>query len=132
MSLDRLLGTWDLVMQHVAVAAPVTGRQRYERVLGGAFVLLHWTYDAADFPDALALLDEGSVHYFDVRGVTRVFDLHVDDAGWSMVRRDPDPWQRSSAVFVGPDAMDGRGENSHDGGSTWEHDYAVSYRRVAP
>jgi hypothetical protein len=35
MSLDRLLGAWDFTMHHSAMAEPVTGRQRYERVLDG-------------------------------------------------------------------------------------------------
>ena len=130
MSLDRLVGTWELTMRHVAVPEPVGGRLRYERVLGGAFLLLHWTYDRPEFPDAIAVLDERSYHSFDVRGVTRVFDLHVDEEGWSMVRRDADFWQRSSARFLGQDAMEGTGENSSDGGATWQHDFAVSYARL--
>jgi hypothetical protein len=72
MSLDRLLGTWNFTMSHSALSEPVTGRQRYERVLNGAFVMLHWAYDHPEFPDAIAMLDERAYHYFDVRGVTRV------------------------------------------------------------
>ncbi|MEA2462075.1 MAG: hypothetical protein QOH90_2252 [Actinomycetota bacterium] len=130
MSLDRLLGTWKVTMHHVAMSEPVVGRQHYERVLDGAFVMLHWTYDHPDFPDAIAMLDGSTCHYFDVRGVTRLFDLEIDDSGWSMIRRDPDFWQRSAAKFVGPDAMDGTGENSHDGGATWQHDFSMSYVRA--
>ena len=130
MSLDRLLGTWDVTMRHVAVPEPVTGQQRYERVLDGAFVVLHWTYDAPEFPDALAVLDEHSCHSFDVRGVTRTFEMHVDDAGWSMSRTGEDFWQRSSAAFLGTEAMEGTGENSYDGGATWQHDFSISYVRV--
>lgn len=131
MSLERLLGTWDFTMRHAALPEPVSGRQRYERVLDGAFVMLHWTYEHPDFPDAVAVLDQRSLHYFDVRGVIRVFDLAFDDSGWSMIRRDEDYWQRSSARFVGADATEGTGENSHDSGDTWEHDYSISCVRVA-
>ena len=131
MSLDRLLGTWDVTMQHVAVPEPVRARQTYERVLDGAFVLLRWTYEHPDFPDAMALLDDHAWHSFDVRGVVRVFDLRVDDAGWSVVRRDADFWQRSAVAFTGPDRMEGTGENSHDQGVTWQHDFAISYTRRA-
>jgi hypothetical protein len=130
MSLDRLLGTWTITMHHVALAEPVVGHQRYQRVLAGAFVRLDWTYDHPEFPDAIAMLDERTVHYFDVRGVTRLFDLEIDDSGWSMVRRDADFWQRSSARFSGPDGMEGTGENSYDGGATWQHDFSVSYARL--
>ncbi len=38
MSLDPLLGTWEIAMRHVAVPEPVAGRQQYERILDGAFV----------------------------------------------------------------------------------------------
>ena len=129
MSLDRLLGTWAVTMRHVAVPEPVLARQTYERVLDGAFVLLRWTYERPEFPDAIALLDEGSYHSFDVRGVARVFALRVDDTGWSIERRDDDFWQRSAVSFLGPDAMEGTGENSSDQGATWQHDFAISYAR---
>jgi len=130
MSLDRLIGTWDFTMDHAALSQPVCGRQRYERVLDGAFVMLHWTYDHPDFPDAIALLDKHAYHYFDVRGVTRAFDLTVDDSGWAMVRHDEDFWQRSVGRLHGTDAIHGTGENSHDAGTTWQHDFSMSLVRV--
>lgn len=129
MSLDRLLGTWDISMQHVALPQPVLGRQRYEPVLDGAFVMLDWTYDHPDFPNAIALLEPTAFHCFDVRGISRVYDLQVDERGWSMIRRDPDFWQRSSTRFIGADAMEGSGENSTDGGRTWQHDFTMTWSR---
>ena len=130
MSLDRLLGTWNITMNHSALSEPVSGRQRYERVLNGAFVMLHWTYAHPDFPDAIAMLDERTYHYFDVRGVTRVFDLEIDDSGWAMIRRDEDFWQRSSGTFRGTDTIDSTGENSFDAGCSWQHDFSMSSARV--
>ena len=38
-ALDRLLGTQELTMHHSAMSEPVTGWQRYKRVVDGAFVL---------------------------------------------------------------------------------------------
>jgi hypothetical protein len=129
-ALDRLLGTWKFTMHHSAMSEPVTGRQRYERVLDGAFVLQHWTYAHPDFPDAMALIAEDRYHHFDVRGITRVFDFEVDDAGWSMIRLDEDFSQRSTARFCGPDAMESTGEVSHDNGVTWQPDFTMTYQRV--
>ncbi|MGH2586327.1 MAG: hypothetical protein ACRDJE_15545 [Dehalococcoidia bacterium] len=128
--LDRLLGTWDFTMHHSAMSEPVTGRQRYEGVLDGAFVLLHWTYDHPDFPDALALLSDDRCHYFDVRGIIRVFNLKIDDAGWSMIRLDEDFSQRYTARFSGPDVMESTGEMSHDGGTTWQPDFTMRWQRI--
>lgn len=129
--LDRLLGTWEFTMHHSQLSEPVTGRQRYERALDGAFVLLRWTYDHPDFPDAMALLSKDRYHYFDVREVVRVFELEADDAGWSMIRLDEDFSQRTTARFRGPDAMDSTGEVSHDRGVTWQHDFTMTYQREA-
>jgi hypothetical protein len=129
-ALDRLLGTWEFTMHHSAVSETVTGRQRYERVLDGAFVLQHWMYYHPDFPDAMVLLSNDRYHYFDVRGITRVFDFEVDEAGWSMIRLDEDFSQRSTARFRGPDAMESTGEVSHDNGVTWQPDFTMTYRRV--
>ena len=129
-ALDRLLGTWEFTMHHSAMSVPVTGRQRYERVLDGAFVLQHWTYDHPDFPDAIALLSDDRYHYFDVREITRVFELEVDDAGWSMIRLDEDFSQRYTARFCGPDVMESTGEMSHDNGVTWQPDFTMTYQRV--
>ena len=129
MSLDHLLGTWDVTMRHVAMPDPVLGRQTYERVLDGAFVMLRATYDHPDVPDGLVLLSEDEYHYFDVRGVTRVFELETSDSGGTMVRRDADFWQRASWSVVGPDELEGTGENSHDQGTTWEPDFTMTYTR---
>ena len=129
-TLDRLLGTWEITMHHSAMSEPITGRLRYERVLDGAFILQHWTYDHPDFPDAMALLSENRYHYFDVRGIVRVFDLEADDAGWSMIRLDDDFSQRFTARFRGPDVMDSSGEVSYDTGVTWQPDFTMTYQRV--
>jgi hypothetical protein len=130
MSLDALIGAWNITMRHVAMAQPVTGQQRYERVLDQAFVMLHWTFDHADFPDALALLDDRTFHYFDVRGVTRIFDFEIGSRGWAMTRRGDDFWQRCAATFVDVNTMEGAGENSHDAGASWQHDFDITYSRA--
>jgi hypothetical protein len=129
MSLDRLLGSWLITMQHSQVPTPITGRQQYERVLDGAFVMLRWTYAHPDFPDAIAIVDEHSYNYFDVRGVIRVFDFAIDEFGWSMTRLDETFSQRASARFTGEDTIDGNGEYSENSGATWHHDYSLTYQR---
>ena len=129
-ALDRLLGIWECTMHHSAMSEPVTGRQRYERVLDGTFVLQHYTYDHPDLPGAMALLSDDRYHYFDVRGIARVFELDVDEAGWSMIRLDDNFSQRSTARFRGPDVVESIEEVSHDNGVTWQPDFTMAYQRV--
>ena len=129
-TLDRLLGTWEFVMHHSAMSEPVTGRQRYERVLDGAFLLQHWTYSHPDFPDAMALLSVDRYYYFDVRGIVRVFSLQLDDTGWRMVHLDEDFSQCHTARFRGLHAMDSTGERSRDAGATWQPDFTMTFQRV--
>jgi hypothetical protein len=130
MSRDRLLGTWDVTMRHAAMTDPVSARQRYAWVLDGAYLQLTWTYDHPDFPDALALLTPEQMYYFDVRGVTRVFDLRFDDDGYVMTHPDPAFAQRFTARFDGPDVIETTGEYSDDGGKTWQHDFTTTSVRV--
>ena len=129
MDLDRLLGTWDLTMRHREMAEAVTGRQCYERVLDGAFVRLTWTYDHPDFPDVLAMLTEGEVHYFDVRGVVRVLTVSDDGDAWTQEHLAPGFSQRHVARFTTPDTIETVGERSADEGRSWEPDYTMTLVR---
>ena len=117
-------------MHHSEVAEPVNGVQRYERILDGAFVALDWTFEHPDFPDAFAVLDETHFHYFDVRGVIRVFDFEIDENGWRMTWIAPGFSQRSTAQFLGDDAIGVGGERSSDEGANWQHDFRMELHRA--
>jgi hypothetical protein len=100
-------------------------------VLDGAFVMLTWSYDRPDFPDAIAMLDEKRYHYFDVRGIIRVFDFALDDSGWRMTWLAPEFSQRSVARFDGDDRIDVVGDRSDDEGGTWTEDFRMTLIRSA-
>ena len=78
----------------------------------------------------MALLSDDRYHYFDVRGIVRVFDLDIDEDGWSMIRLDEDFSQRYAARFRGPDVIDITGEFSRDTGATWQADFTMHSQRV--
>jgi hypothetical protein len=128
--LERLLGTWELTMHHADLTQPVTGRHHYERVLDGAWVQLHWSYDHPDFPDATVFLSEARYHYFDVRGEQRTFELAAQGDTWSLVRIDDEFSQRSTSRFEGDDRVETTGERSFDAGATWEPDFTMTLRRL--
>ena len=131
--LDRLPGTWDLTMRHADIEEPVIGRHRYEWVLDEAFLQLRLAYERPDFPDAMALFSPERYYYFDVRGIARVFDLTLDDDGWSMTNVTGDGLsQRATARFTGDDTIEVTGERSTDTGATWEPDFTMNLRLATP
>ena len=71
-------------------------------------------------------------HYFDSRGVARVYDMTFSDNVWTLERHAPAPdfSQRFSGAFSDDgNTIAGRWESSSDG-SGWKPDFDLSYTRV--
>jgi hypothetical protein len=92
-------------------------------------------------PDGLCLVgldgDDGyTQHYFDSRGIARVYAMTFDGRDWTLERNAPDftPLsfhQRWFATFsTDRSRIEGRWESSPDG-STWELDFELTYHRIA-
>jgi len=90
----------------------------------------------------IAVAEEGDgheyvQHYFDSRGVVRVYRMTLRDGVWQLVRDRPDftPLafqQRYTGRFSADElAIDGRWEVSHDDGATWENDFGLTLRKVS-
>lgn len=92
-------------------------------------------------PDGIAIIgfDAGRDilfhHYFDSRGVARVYEMTFVDGIWTLERTRPDfsPLDFSQR-YVGRFSEDlrtitGAWEICHDG-STWEHDFELTYTKV--
>ena len=135
--LSVLVGTWSTVGTHPLVPDKTFhGRTSFGWIEGGAFLRMHSEIDEPEIPTAIALFgtddasDACSMLYFDERGVSRRYEVHVNGSEWRWWRDAPDFSQR----FVGTIAPDGRtivgrGEYSRDGGP-WEPDLALTYTRV--
>jgi hypothetical protein len=137
-ALDLFVGEWTL--QVLLPNAPA-GRTTFEWTLDGKYLQQRTENPQPEFPDALMLLsyDDGAYtqHYFDTRGVTRVYRMTLADGLWTLRRDEPDfsPLdfaQRFEGRFS-PDAttIEGRWEASHDTGITWEVDFALRYTRLS-
>ena len=93
--------------------------------------------DLPEAPDGIAIIGAGDEpdsfrqHYFDSRGVARIYEMTLRDGIWRLWRDAPDPFpQRFSATFSEDGAtIKGRWEKAEDG-STWETDFDLTYRRV--
>ena len=100
---------------------------------GERFLLQRTQSDHPDFPDALLVLGEtedGFVsHYFESRGVHRIYQLSFDDGVWRLWRDEPGFNQRFAGTFEDDgNRMVGLWEASEDG-SRWEPDLGITFVR---
>ncbi|MFL5617441.1 MAG: hypothetical protein ACJ79A_03495 [Gemmatimonadaceae bacterium] len=137
-ALAPLLGTWATEGRHPYVPDTVLhGEWSFERLEGGAFILLRSSTREPEIPSGLAVFgtDDASdvidMLYFDERGVSRRYEASMRDGVFRCWRNAPDFSQRF-ACTVAPDGrtMEARGELSRDG-STWEPDLSLTFTRIA-
>jgi hypothetical protein len=140
--LNPFVGEWDL---EVSLPSPddVRARAVFEWALDGRFLLQRTEISIPEAPDTISLIgvdprgDGLSQHYFDSRGVIRIYAMTFEDGVWTLQRDAPDFsdltfLQRYTGTFSDDgDTIDGRWETSHDEGATWEKDFDIAYRRVA-
>jgi hypothetical protein len=131
--LDVFVGEWSM-------EASGRGRAVFEWVLGGRFLLQRSQTPHPDAPDSLAIvgLDPGggaySQHYFDSRGVARMYAMTFNDGVWRLLREKPDfsPLafsQRFTGTFSDDaNTIAGLWEIRKD--SSWERDFDLTYARV--
>jgi hypothetical protein len=115
----------------------IRGSSSFEWLEGRHFVIGRSHCDHPQIPDAITVIgvDDGqpSMHYFDQRGVHRVYATSLDQGAWRFWRdaTPPDISQRFTATFGDDgDTIILRGQMSRDG-EAWEDDLALDYRRVA-
>jgi len=139
--LERFIGEWEVTVD-LPGAAGLAGTMTFEWLFGRRFLVQRSVAEPADVPDSYALItadhrrDDGYLqHYFDSRGVVRLYEMDVDGAEWTLTRLTPDfsPLdfaQRWIGRF-GDDgnSIEGRWETSPDG-REWQLDFRMTYRRT--
>ena len=132
---DALLGTWDSAATHPSLPdVEVPGTASFEWLEGGHYLIGRSRNEHADFPDSLLVIgagDDGLVmHYYDSRGVERIYGTSLRDGVWRLWRDDPDLAQRFVGTFgEGGSTIVGLWEVA-EGGTTWQADLAITYRRA--
>jgi hypothetical protein len=145
------VGVWTTEATHPAVPGIVVhGTATFEWLEGQRFLLNRARTDHPDFPDSLSVVgrmgqdriggadssvkrnaDETPIqmHYFDSRGVFRIYEVSMDDSTWRWWRNAPGFSQR----FVGRISADG---DTISGSSQlckddvhWADDLQITYRR---
>ena len=145
--LEPLIGAWSLAMVMPGDELPspvpdVGARATFEWMGDKAFLLERWTVPIPEAPDGLAIIgwDEGRgtflQHYFDERGVARVYEMRFGDGLWRLERMKPDfsPYDFSQR-FTGRltedgSRIDGTWEIAEDK-VTWAKDFDLIYTRLS-
>jgi hypothetical protein len=138
--LELLVGDWDTELSNAAFlpssSHTVTGHVSFAWLEGGAFLIMYIGNKPPGTPHAMWLIsrDESranyTVLYYDTRKVSRVYEMSFSNGVWRIWRNSPGFSQRFEGKFSeDASTISARWEKSNDG-STWEHDFDVTYRRV--
>ena len=135
--LSVLVGRWSTIGTHPLVPGTTFhGRTSFDWLEGGAFLIMHSEIDEPEIPSGIAIFGsddttgECSMLYFDERGVSRRYEVSLEENVWKWWRTAPGFSQR----FAGTIAADrrtivSRGELSRDG-VRWEPDLELTYTRA--
>jgi hypothetical protein len=144
--LESLIGEWSMAMvlpgRQTPEELPGAGaRVTFEWMGEKAFLVQRWTVPVPEAPDGFAVIgwDEGRgtflQHYFDDRGVARVYEMSLQGGRWTLqrTRQDFSPFEFSQR-FTGRCTDDGKRiegtwEIAHDH-QTWEKDFDLIYTRL--
>ncbi|MFD9194242.1 hypothetical protein ACFWCA_39315 [Streptomyces phaeochromogenes] len=138
--LDVLVGEWVVEADFPGLDTSAA-RCVFEWTLDGRFLVQRTEISLAEAPDSMAIIaadpETGAYtqHYFDSRGVARLYAMSFAGGVWRLLREAPDfsplDFRQRFTGHVGDDGTTIRGswETSHDDGATWEHDFTLTYRR---
>jgi hypothetical protein len=135
---QRFIGRWETEGSHPMLPGEgIRGTSTFEWLDGRRFVIWRSHYDHAEIPDGIMIIGitdgQLSMHYFDERGVYRVYAVSLDQSTWRYWRdaSAPDFSQRFTGSFSDDGkAITGRGQLSRDG-NTWEEDLALDFQKLA-
>jgi hypothetical protein len=140
--MEPLIGEWSLTAVFKDTPpADVGARASFDWLAGERFLIERWEVPVPEAPDGIAIIgadpeSEGNYlqHYFDSRGIARVYKMSFEEGVWKLWRDEPDfsPLdfsQRYTGAFSDDGkTIAGRWEICHDG-KTWEHDFDLTYKR---
>ncbi len=134
--LAAFVGEWELAVD-LPGAEGVRGHVVFEMM--GEVLVQRTTVPVPEAPDSCCVVvsqdDELTQHYFDSRGVARLYAMTFDGRTWTLQRTKPDftpldIHQRYVGAFNGDGtAITGEWRSSNDG-AEWNRDFGLTYRRV--
>lgn len=142
--LEVLVGKWEMEASfgagYFGPGAPAVtargGRTTFSWLEGRFFMLQRFVVDQPDAPSGITIIGVAAEpemfaqHYYDSRGVARVYQMTLADGVWTLWRDEPGFWQRYTATISGDGArIDGAWETSADG-TGWKPDFGLTYIRA--
>jgi hypothetical protein len=141
--LDVFVGEWRLDAPAFPLPPELAGdaRTTFEWVLDGAFLIQRSSVPLAEAPDGLCVvgLDAGdgyTQHYFDSRGIARIYRMTFDGHSWTLERDAADftplDFHQRWLAAVSDDGatIEGRWESSPDG-AAWTLDFELTYQQLS-
>jgi len=132
---EPLLGEWTTEVVMPGSESVVRGEMSVEWLDGGGYLIQRSAMEDPVFPRGISVIGPDGTgekvvqHYFDSRGVARIYDISLEDGVLRIWRDDPAFPQRFTGSFSDDgSAIEGAYERTEPDG-TWMHDFAVTYRR---
>lgn len=140
--LEPLVGEWEV--EAVFPSRPdevMSGGRSVFEWLRGAQLLIERSEAPDPFPEGISIVafdrdkDAYTQHYFDSRGVIRLYAMTFNDGVWTLLRTSPDfsplnfSQRFSGRLTDDGETIRGTWETSDDG-SHWKLDFDLTYRRV--
>ena len=133
--LQPLVGEWRTEVIFPGHDGPIRGRTTVEWLDGGGYLIQRASTEDTRFPRGITLIgptedgDRIVQHYFDSRGVARVYETSLEGGVWRTWRDDPEFSQRFTGHFSDDGStIEVRLERTEPDG-TWVHDFDIVYRR---
>jgi hypothetical protein len=143
--LDALVGEWKME------AGPPDGdpwpgeaRTSFEWLEGRTWMIQRWSIDMPEAPDGIAILgakdapasgEESAAsgalvqHYFDSRGVHRVYEMSFEGGVWKLWREGP-PFDQRLTATVSDDGRTIEGRWEINEGDGWRTDFDLTYTKA--
>ena len=133
-ALEVLVGKWTAEAVDPRSGEPIRGTMTVEWLEGGGYLVQRTTLENPVFPRTLSMFGPDRAgrivqHYFDSRGVARIYDVSLEDGVLTLSRDDEDMAQRYTGRLSGDgSAIEGAWERTGED-RAWMHDFALTFRR---
>jgi hypothetical protein len=141
-ALGPLVGEWTLIASFdTAPAADIGARATFEWLPGEEFLIQRWQVPMPEAPDGIAVIGPDAKrpgqflqHYFDTRGVARIYKMTFDGRVLSFWRDEADlspldfSQRYTGTLSADGDEIEGAWEICEKGG-TWRRDFGLTFVR---